>query len=95
MTPQGSLQATAIQLVANALRAVFQENYAILIHLPLALDDHSESEPDIAVVTGTARDYKNGHPKTAVLIVDMADASLSFDLEIKRRLYARVGIPEY
>ena len=95
MTPQGSLHDTAIQLVADALRAVFHENYAIRIQLPLALDDHSEPEPDIAVVTGTARDYKNAHPKTAILIVEIADASLSFDLENKRRLYARAGIPEY
>ena len=95
MTPQGSLHATAIQLVVDALRAVFHENYAIRIQLPLALDDHSEPEPDIAVVTGTARDYKNAHPKTAILIVEIADASLSFDLENKRRLYARAGIPEY
>ncbi len=95
MTPQGSLHATAIQLVADALRAVFHENYAIRIQLPLALDDHSEPEPDIAVVTGTARDCKNVHPNTAILIVEIADASLSFDVENKRKLYARAGIPEY
>ena len=63
MTPQGSLHATAIQLVADALKAVFHENYAIRIQLPLALDDHSEPEPDISVVTGTARDYKERPPK--------------------------------
>lgn len=63
--------------------------------MPLALDEHSEPEPDISVVTGTPRDYKEAHPKTAVLIVEIADAFLSFDLENKRRLYARVGIPEY
>ena len=31
MTPQGSLHATAVQLVAEALRAVFHGNYAIRI----------------------------------------------------------------
>jgi Uma2 family endonuclease len=31
----------------------------------------------------------------AVLVVEVADASLDFDRERKRRIYAAAGIPEY
>jgi Uma2 family endonuclease len=30
-----------------------------------------------------------------VLVVEVADATLAFDREQKKRLYARAGIPEY
>ncbi len=39
--------------------------------MPLILGENSEPEPDIAVVTGSARDYRDAHPSTAVLIVEV------------------------
>jgi Uma2 family endonuclease len=35
------------------------------------------------------------HPRTAMLILEIADASLGFDRLAKKALYARNGIPEY
>jgi Uma2 family endonuclease len=58
-----------------------------------ALD--SEPEPDIVVYSnpdlrtyGTAR-------TSALLVIEVADASLLYDLTTKAELYARGGIPEY
>jgi Uma2 family endonuclease len=62
--------------------------------LPLALGPYSEPEPDIAVVPGGIRDYVLAHPSFAVLVIEVADASLLHD-RAKARLYARTGIPEY
>jgi Uma2 family endonuclease len=61
----------------------------------LALDPASEPEPDIAIVSGSPRDYRDAHPSTALLIVEVADASLAFDRTVKASLYARAAIPEY
>jgi hypothetical protein len=33
-----------------------------MVQLPIALDDESEPEPDVAVVPGTARQYRDAHP---------------------------------
>jgi Uma2 family endonuclease len=57
----------------------------------------SEPEPDISVVRGTIRDYRDRAPGPAdvALIVEVADASLARDRSIKKRLYARAGFPIY
>jgi Uma2 family endonuclease len=63
--------------------------------MPLALDDMSEPEPDVAVVPGSPRDYLDDHSATAVLIIEMARVSLSIDQGLKKSLYARNGIQDY
>jgi Uma2 family endonuclease len=95
MPPQKSRHATAVQLADEALRAAFGRAFCTRAQMPLAIDDYSEPEPDIAVVTGSPRDYRDAHPTTAVLIVEVADSSLAFDRARKLALYARNGIPEY
>ena len=95
MTPQGSRHATGVELVTDALRRTFGSGFHVRMQLPLAADDYSEPEPDAAVVTGTIRDYRDAHPTSAVLIVEVSDDSLHRDRTVKQRLYARCGIPEY
>jgi Uma2 family endonuclease len=93
--PQKSRHATAVQLSDDALRATFGRGFSVRTQLPLAIDDYSEPEPDIAVVAGSPRDYRDAHPTTAALIVEVADSSLEFDRTRKLALYARNAIPEY
>jgi len=63
--------------------------------MPVALDDESEPEPDVAVCAGGPRDYLAGHPAQPILLVEVADASLIFDREHKGSLYARARVPDY
>jgi Uma2 family endonuclease len=95
MTPQGSLHVTAVRLTEERLRLAFPKGYDIRVQMPLALDANSEPEPDIAVVTGNLLDYRDAHPNTAALIVEVADTTLPFDRHQKKRLYARNGIKDY
>ena len=95
MTPEGSRHTTGMNLVADCLRRVFDSGFHVRIQNPLAADDYSEPEPDVAVVTGTIRDYRDAHPTLAVLIVEVSHESLHHDRTVKQRLYARCGIPEY
>ena len=55
----------------------------------------SRPEPDVFWVR-KAR-YRDGHPQAAdvQLAIEVADSSLAKDLEIKRRMYAEVGIVVY
>ena len=62
--------------------------------MPLALDPDSEPKPDIAVVLGSPRDYRDAHPTSAELIVEVADSTLAYDRERKAKLYAQAGIQE-
>ena len=95
MTPQGSRHAIGVNLVADSLRGAFSSGVHLRIQCPLAANDYSEPEPDVAVVTGTIRDYRDAHPTSALLIVEVSDESLHHDRTAKQRLYARCKIPEY
>lgn len=95
MTPQQSRHATTISLVDAALRTMFDASCYIRVQMPLALDEHSEPEPDLVVVRGQPRDYVENHPTGALLVVEVADTSLAYDRGPKRDAYAQGGISEY
>jgi hypothetical protein len=63
--------------------------------MPVALDDESEPEPDLAVVPGTWASYRAGHPSRPALVVEVAESSLAFDRGDKGSLYARNGARDY
>jgi Uma2 family endonuclease len=93
--PQGSPHAMGIRMAEEALRRVFASGWDVRGQLPVALDDDSEPEPDISVVPGSFRDYRQAHPARAVLIVEVAESSLRLDRGEKGSLYARAGVPDY
>ncbi|WP_295881698.1 Uma2 family endonuclease [uncultured Thiohalocapsa sp.] len=95
MSPQKSAHASTADLTEAVLRACTFPNAYIRTHKPLAIDDMSEPEPDIAVVPGAPRDYVHAHPSTALLVIEVADSSPGYDRERKARVYARNGIADY
>lgn len=95
MTPQGSAHATAVRLVEDALRRLFEDGFDVRVQMPLAAGSWSEPEPDVAVVPGAPRDYRDAHPSTALLIVEVADATLPHDRDVKARVYAQAGVADY
>jgi Uma2 family endonuclease len=96
MAPQNSPHATALHISQEALRTLFPpgSGYAVRSQSPLALNEGSEPEPDLAVVPGSFLDYRDHHPTMALLVLEIADSSLFHDRKRKIPLYARCGIPE-
>ncbi len=95
MSPQEAGHATAVELVVRVLERAFGEGYHVRDQKPLDLGEGQEPEPDAAVVVGSPRDYAQAHPKTAVLVVEVALSSVDYDRVVKGSLYAKSGIPEY
>jgi len=93
--PQYSPHATSIRLVDRVLTEVFGLGWDVRSQMPVALDDESEPEPDVAVVPGDPRDYRDAHPTRPVLVVEVALSRLGFDRDRKGSLYARAGIADY
>jgi Uma2 family endonuclease len=93
--PQGSPHAAVVMRIGQVLAAAFGEGWHPRLQAPLALGEHSEPEPDIAVVAGAALDYVAAHPSTAALVVEVADSSLRLDRHFKAAVYARAGLHEY
>jgi Uma2 family endonuclease len=93
--PQSSLHYTAIRLVEDALRRAFGSGWQVRTQGPIALDDESEPEPDVAVAAGSVRDYRREHPTRPVLVVEVSASSLGLDRSHKGSLYARAGLGDY
>src|SRR5262245_56637566 len=77
--PQGSRHSGTIRRVLAALRPVLGTEWQLDSQLPIALDDDSEPEPDVAVVPGDARAYLDGHPTRPALVVEVAETSYRVD----------------
>ena len=68
---------------------------AVRCQCSIILGRYSAPEPDVAVVAGHERDYMTAHPRSAILVVEVADTSLAQDRLTKSALYAAARIPEY
>jgi Uma2 family endonuclease len=93
--PQGSRHFAAVRATGEALRVAFGAGWEVRGQGPIALDEESEPEPDLAVVPGTFRDYQAAHPSRPVLVVEVSETSLALDRVHKGSLYARAGLPDY
>jgi len=95
MPPMKTPHATALLATEEQLRALLPPRCHIRNQMPLALGPFDEPFPDLAVVPGTYRDYSDQHPSSALLVVEVADTSLSFDRSKKAMAYASASIQEY
>ena len=95
ISPMKSAHATAVRLVVEILREIFAKGYVVDSQLPMSFGKADEPEPDIAVVEGAVRDFSSSHPKTAELLVEVSDSTLSYDRTVKVGLYAQNKIQEY
>lgn len=93
LSPQNALHAEAVTRLARWLMSALLGRATVRVQCPLALTDESEPEPDVAVVP--EGDYSREHPATAWLVIEVSDASLAKDRNVKASLYAAAGVPEY
>lgn len=94
--PKNPPHSLATHLLREALARLFSLGWCVNTQEPITLAD-SEPEPDVAVIKGSPRQYASRHPgaEETALVVEVADSSLSRDRGLKKRIYARAGIPVY
>jgi Uma2 family endonuclease len=95
MSPRNPPHDAVMSLVLRALVEAVGARAAVRCQCSLVLGRYSAPEPDVAVVPGRERDYLAGHPRNALLVVEVADTSLAQDRLTKGALYAAAGVPEY
>lgn len=93
--PQATYHVTVVGIVDDALREALPPGWIVRNQGPIALDDESSPEPDLAVVRGRREDYLNAHPAIPALVIEVADTSLGFDRRIKGSVYARGRVQDY
>lgn len=96
MSPIGALHAAIVALLTAFLCRSVGSGVIVWCQNPIRLDDSSEPEPDIALLRPRADGYMSAHPgpEDVLVVIEVADTSLAYDLGMKVPLYARHGIPE-
>jgi Uma2 family endonuclease len=97
MVAKGTPHVITLQLLASGLLGQIGTTALIRTQDPIHLDDSSEPEPDLVIVRGEILDYIDRHPQPTDihLLVEVADSTLSYDCQVKDKVYAKAGIPEY
>jgi Uma2 family endonuclease len=95
MAPENARHASATRRVARALARAVGDGACVSEQHPLVLAGDSAPQPDVAVLPGRLEDYDTVHPRSALLVVEVADSSLAQDRLTKTGLYAAAGVPEY
>lgn len=95
MAPIGSAHAAVVDTLDTLLREV-APGAIVRVQGPLVLGERSAPQPDVMLLRPRADRYYNSHPVAAeaLLVVEVADTTLEYDLEVKRPLYARAGVAE-
>ena len=95
LSPQLTPHATAVELAAETMRATFHGKVHVRNQNPFNIGQRSQPEPDVYVARGEIRDYAKAHPRTAEIVIEIADTTLRMDLGKKAALYASAGVPDY
>jgi Uma2 family endonuclease len=96
MSPIGFRHAFVINYLGNSLPRQLGERAIISIQNPIRLDSHSEPQPDLVLLKPCEDFYAHQLPQAqdVLLLIEVADSSLSYDREIKIPLYAKHRINE-
>ncbi|MDN3688518.1 Uma2 family endonuclease [Cyclobacterium jeungdonense] len=97
MSPIGSRHAAVVDHLAMIMHQLAKGKFIVRVQNPVQIDGRNEPEPDISLLKHSTDFYASAHPKPAdvLAIIEVADASIKFDKEIKLPLYASHGIQEY
>lgn len=91
--------AAGSSLVVYALEAAFGLGFWVREQKPLDVNTANDPEPDVVVVPGDPRTYSRSptapHASTALVVVEVADTTLTQDTSTKPELYATAGVLDY
>lgn len=96
MTPIGSRHAAVVMRLNRLLQGAIGDRALVNPQNPVELTEYSEPQPDLSLLVPRADFYAGGHPRPqdTLLVVEVADSTLAYDLGVKLPLYAAAGVPE-
>lgn len=95
-SPIGSRHAGCVNRLTTVLGRMVGRHFIVAVQNPIHVDNYSEPQPDVAVLTYREDFYSRSHPTPAdvVIVVEVADTSVEYNRLVKVPLYARAGIAE-
>lgn len=96
MTPIGPDHAGCVDDLTHLLSRVAGASAIVRVQNPVILGQRWEPQPDLTLLRPRRGGYRTAHPGPAdiLLVIEVADASLQSDRDVKLPLYAAAGIPE-
>lgn len=93
--PEGGCHTGLRRRIARRLRAALEPDSFVCEECPLRIAFDGEPIPDVMFTR--EEDYGNQHPTPSdvVLLIEVADSSVEYDLGAKTLLYAQAGITDY
>jgi len=94
MSPIGDRHANCVRRLIRAF-APHVDVAIIDVQDTLVLGEHDAPQPDLTVLKPRADAYRtHPRPPDTLLVVEVADTTLTYDRDVKIPLYADAGIPE-
>jgi Uma2 family endonuclease len=94
MTPQGPWHVECVRLLSEMLIRGVRARERVYVQSTLRLGQWSAPEPDIVVTRGGSKRWALPQVSDILLVIEVADTTIDYDLGTKVPLYERVGIPE-
>ncbi|MFN3975278.1 MAG: Uma2 family endonuclease [Dehalococcoidia bacterium] len=96
MAPIGSRHAACVKRTAALFHEHLGKGVIVSVQDPIHLSAYSEPQPDMALLRPSPDFYASSHPEPshALLVVEVAETTASYDREVKTPIFARAGIPE-
>ena len=96
MAPMGSDHASVVEQLTALLVDAVRGQALVRPQTPVRLSRSTEPEPDFALLKPRPDHYRNAHPAGAdvLLVIEVSDSSLRYDLDVKVPLYAKHEVPE-
>ena len=96
MSPIGTFHASCVKCISKLIRLLVGDQGIIGVQDPVMLNEYNEPEPDISILKYKKNFYADAHPgpDDILLVIEVADSSLSFDQEFKFPIYAEAGVNE-
>jgi Uma2 family endonuclease len=96
MPPIGIDHAGVVSLLNHVFVRAVDTRAVVQPQAGVRLDRRSEPQPDLAILAPREDFYRRKHPapEDVLLLIEVSDSTLRYDLDVKAPLYARHGIPE-
>src|SRR5437867_2452059 len=97
MTPIGPRHNAAVNRATRALVTIVGDQAIVQVQGSVRLDRFREPQPDLALLRPQPDFYalRLPGPSDIFLIIEIAEASLRYDREVKARIYGQAGVQEY
>lgn len=96
MAPIGTEHGSVVDQLTRLLIRATDDQAIVRVQGAVRLSQISEPQPDVALLKPRADFYRHQQPTgpDTLLVIEVSDSTLRYDLDIKVPLYAQLGVPE-